>query len=151
VPPLRERKDDILVLLEYFLKRYAGKEGKHIRSIEKKTLEHLKCYDWPGNIRELENIIERSVILTSGNEFSVDEFWLHTQASQTAFRAQASQPFKEEKQRGEREIIEAALSESKGRVAGPLGAAAKLGLPASTLDSKIRALKIHKHDFKRVV
>jgi transcriptional regulator with GAF, ATPase, and Fis domain len=151
VPPLRERKEDILPLLEYFVKRYASKEGKHIRSIEKKTLGHLKNYEWPGNIRELENIIERSVILTSGDIFSVDEFWLHKHASQTAFRALPSQPFKEKKQRGERELIEAALAESKGRVAGALGAAAKLGLPPSTLDSKIRALKISKHHFKSVV
>jgi PAS domain S-box-containing protein len=151
VPPLRDRKEDIPLLLEYFVNHYASQAGKHIRSIDKETLERLHSYDWPGNIRELQNIIERSMILISGDVFSVDEFWLHKQASITAFRAHASQPFKEEKQRGEREIIEAALSESKGRVAGPLGAAAKLGLPPSTLDSKIRALQIHKHDFKRVV
>ena len=154
VPPLRERKEDIVPLLDYFVKRYADKEGKHIRSIEKKTLEHLQHYDWPGNIRELENIIERSVILTSGEVFSVDEFWLHKHVARTAFRAQPSQPtqlFKENKQHGERQIIEAALAESKGRVAGALGAAAKLGLPPSTLDSKIRALKINKHHFKSAV
>jgi PAS domain S-box-containing protein len=149
VPPLRERKDDILPLVEYFVKRYASQAGKHIRSIDKKTLEHLQSYEWPGNIRELQNVIERSVILSSGDVFSVDDSWLKKQASQTVILVQADQQFKD-KLREEREMIEAALSESKGRVAGPLGAAVKLGLPPSTLDSKIRSLKINKHQFKPV-
>jgi len=149
VPPLRERKDDLLLLLEYFVKRYASRAGKHIRSIDKKTLELFQSYQWPGNIRELQNVIERSVILSSGDVFSVDESWLPKASSQTVSPVQASQPFKGEP-RGKREIIEAALAESKGRVFGPLGAAAKLGLPPSTLDSKIRSLKINKQHFKPV-
>jgi len=147
VPSLRQRKEDILLLVEYFVKRYASRAGKNIRSIDKRTLDLLQSYEWPGNIRELQNIIERSVIVSSGDVFSVDESWLSVQSSQTASRVQASQPFKDEP-RSEREIIEAALAESRGRVAGPSGAAAKLGIPPSTLDSRIKALKINKSRFK---
>ncbi len=147
VPPLRERKDDILMLLEYFVKRYASRAGKNIRSIDKKTLELFQSYKWPGNIRELQNVIERSVIVSSGDVFSVDESWLPKELSQTASRVQASQPF-EGGPRDEREIIEAALAESRGRVSGPSGAAAKLGIPRSTLESRIKALKISKTRFK---
>src|SRR5262245_42914792 len=147
VPPLRERKDDILILLEYFVKRYASRIGKNIRSIDKKTLEIFQSYEWPGNIRELQNVIERSVIVSSGDVFSVDKSWLSKESSQTASPAKASQPTKGEP-RGEREIIEAALAESRGRVSGPSGAAAKLGIPPSTLESRIKALKIRKSQFK---
>jgi transcriptional regulator with GAF, ATPase, and Fis domain len=147
VPPLRERKDDILMLLEYFVQRYASRAGKTIRSIHKKTLELFQSYDWPGNIRELQNVVERSVILTSGDILSVDESWLSKQSSQRASRVQASRPFGDE-ERGEREIIEAALAESRGRVSGPTGAAAKLRVPRSTLEHRIRALKIDKSRFK---
>ena len=147
VPPLRERKDDILMLLEYFVKRYASRVGKNIRSIDKKTLELFQSYKWPGNIRELQNVIERSVIVCSGDVFSVDESWLPKESSQTASRVQASQPSKGGP-RDEREIIEAALAESRGRVSGPSGAAAKLGIPRSTLESRIKALKISKSRFK---
>ena len=147
VPPLRQRKEDILLLVEYFVKRYASRAGKNIRSIDKRTLELLQSYEWPGNIRELQNIIERSVIVSSGDVFSVDESWLSVQSSQAASRVQASQPFNDEPP-SEREIIEAALAVSRGRVAGPSGAAAKLGIPPSTLDSRIKALKINKSKFK---
>src|SRR6185436_3612042 len=81
VPPLRERKDDLLMLVEYFVQRYASQAGKNIRSIDKKTLDLLNAYDWPGNIRELQNVIERSVILSSADVFTVDELWLSTQSS----------------------------------------------------------------------
>jgi len=149
VPPLRERKDDILMLVEYFAQRYASRAGKTIRSIEKKTLELLQCYEWPGNIRELQNIIERSVILSSGEVLSVDEMWLSQETSQSAFRIEVSAPSKRiPEPRSEREIIEAALAESRGRVSGPSGAAAKLGIPPSTLDHRIKALKIQKKQFK---
>jgi transcriptional regulator with GAF, ATPase, and Fis domain len=144
MPPLRERKDDILMLVEYFVQRYARKAGKSIRTIEKKTLERLRAYDWPGNIRELQNVIERSVILTSGDVFAVDDVWL---SNESTSRVPTLAPLEREL-RTEREIIEAALVASRGRVSGPSGAAAKLQIPSSTLEHKIRALKIRKSQFK---
>jgi formate hydrogenlyase transcriptional activator len=149
VPPLRERKDDLLTLVEYFVQRYAKRAGKNIRSIDKKALDLLRSYDWPGNIRELQNIIERSVILSSGGEFSVDESWLSKETFPPAFRIEASVQSKSAfEPRGEREIIEAVLVETRGRIWGPSGAAAKLGIPPSTLDHRIKALKINKRHFK---
>lgn len=146
MPPLRERKDDILMLVEYFVQRYAKKAGKSIRIIEKKTLERLRAYDWPGNIRELQNVIERSVILSSGDVFAVDDVWLSKELSQASRATPLALP--ERELRTEREIIEAALVASRGRVSGPSGAAAKLQIPPSTLEHKIRALKIRKSQFK---
>jgi transcriptional regulator with GAF, ATPase, and Fis domain len=147
VPPLRERKGDILMLLEYFVKRFASRTGKNIRSIDKKTLELFQSYSWPGNIRELQNVIERSVILSSGDVFSVDESWLSKESAQTVSPPLASQPVNGEP-RDEREIIQAALAESRGRVSGPSGAAAKLGIPPSSLEYRIKVLKIRKSQFK---
>jgi PAS domain S-box-containing protein len=147
VPPLRERKDDILMLVEYFVQRYASRTGKNIRSIDKRTLELFQSYEWPGNIRELQNIIERSVILSSRDVFSVDESWFSRQSSAAEARVQSSPAF-EGAGRSGREMIEAALAESRGRVSGPSGAAAKLRIPPSTLESRIKALKIRKSDFK---
>jgi formate hydrogenlyase transcriptional activator len=148
VPPLRERKEDILMLVEYFVQRYANRAGKDIRSIDKKTLDLLQSYDWPGNIRELQNVIERSVIVSSGDVFSVDELWLSTTPS-SAPRVEAPAATNAEGEPwDEREIIEAALAETRGRVSGPLGAGAKLGIPPSTLDHRIKALKINKNQFK---
>ena len=149
VPPLRERKDDILMLVEYFVQRYATKAGKNIRSIDKMTLDLLQSYEWPGNIRELQNVIERSVILSPGEVFSVDESWLSNEPSRPASRVKELALFKGEvEHRSEKEIIEAALAETRGRVSGPDGAAAKLGIPPSTLDHRIKALRIHKKQFK---
>jgi formate hydrogenlyase transcriptional activator len=149
VPPLRERKDDLLMLVEYFVQRYAKRAGKNIRSIDKKALALLRSYDWPGNIRELQNIIERSVILSSGGEFSIDESWLSKETFPSASRSEASEYFKSDVElRSEREIIEAALAETRGRVSGISGAATKLGIPPSTLDHRIKALKIDKKQFK---
>jgi len=149
VPPLRERKDDLLMLVEYFVQRYAKRAGKSIRSIEKKVLDLLRAYDWPGNIRELQNIIERSVILSSGGEFSVDESWLSRETLAPASRIEASPQFKSTVEpRSEREIIETVLAETRGRVWGSSGAAAKLGLAPSTLDHRIKALGIDKKQFK---
>jgi PAS domain S-box-containing protein len=149
VPPLRERKDDLLMLVEYFVQRYAKRVGKNIRSIDKKTLDLLQSYDWPGNIRELQNIIERSVILSSGEVFSVDESWLSKETFPPPFRIEASVQSKSAvESRGEREIIEAVLVETRGRIWGPSGAAAKLGIPPSTLDHRIKALRINKRQFK---
>ena len=149
VPPLRERKDDLLMLVEYFVQRYAKRAGKNIRSIDKKGLALLRSYDWPGNIRELQNIIERGVILSSGGEFSVDESWLSKETFPPVPGRQASAHLRSGGEpRSEREVIEGALTETKGRVSGPSGAAAKLGMPPSTLDHRIRALKIDKTQFK---
>lgn len=144
VPPLRKRKEDIPMLIEYFVKRYAEKAGKQIRKIDKNTLELCQSYPWPGNIRELQNIVERSVILTSGDTFWIEKAWL---ASPEPAQQEVAGPLPDTLQNQEREIIESALSECKGKVAGPRGAAAKLGIPRSTLDSKIKQLKIKKHKF----
>jgi PAS domain S-box-containing protein len=144
VPPLRERKEDIPMLVEYFVKRYAENVGKQICKIDLNTLELCQAYSWPGNIRELQNIVERSVILTGGDTFSIEKAWL---ACPEPARQELPSPLPDTLQNQEREIIEAALAECKGRVAGPKGAAAKLGIPRSTLDSKIKQLKIKKHKF----
>jgi len=146
VPPLRERKDDILMLVEYFAQRYAARAGKHIRLIDKKTLELLQSYDWPGNIRELQNVIERSVIVSETETFSIDESWLSRKAAPSYSKSHLDLAEKLAAQ--EKELIEAALRECGGRVYGPSGAAAKLGMPRSTLETKIRSLKVNKHRFK---
>jgi formate hydrogenlyase transcriptional activator len=147
VPPLRKRRDDIPILIEYFVKRFAEKMAKRIHRIDKRTLELCDRYPWPGNIRELQNIVERSVILCSGDTFSIDEAWL---SSQAPFRTDGSGPLPETLQDQEKEMIEAALRKSRGKVAGPRGAAATLGIPASTLESKIKQLRIEKRRFTSV-
>jgi PAS domain S-box-containing protein len=144
VPPLRARKEDIPLLVEYFINRYATKAGKRIKGINAAALERLKSYQWPGNIRELQNVIERSVIVCEGDNFAVDESWLSRRPAEPIQPGVLSRiPAVQEKQ-----AIEAALAESQGRVSGPSGAAARLGIPPSTLDSKIRALGIKKARFK---
>ena len=150
VPPLRERRDDILMLVEYFVRRYAARAGKKIVSIDKKTLDLLQAYDWPGNIRELQNVIERSMILSVSEVFAVDESWLSTRSVPPPPRVAASAPSapSQGEPRSERETIEAALAECRGRVGGASGAAAKLGIPPSTLDHRIKALNINKAQFK---
>jgi transcriptional regulator with GAF, ATPase, and Fis domain len=149
VPPLRERGDDILVLVEHLVQRYARIAGKNIRSIGKNTLELFESYDWPGNIRELQNVIERSVILTSGDILRVDESWLSKKSSQHSNSVEVSNGCGSDRDE-ERKIIEAALRGSRGRVSGPLGAAAKLKVPPTTLENKIKALNIRKSLFKFV-
>ena len=146
VPPLRERQEDIPVLVKYLIDRYARKAGKNIRGVNKRSLELLQSYPWPGNIRELQNVIERSVIVCETENLSVDESWLSRQAPVT--RPQSDPGLSRKPAAQEKEIIEGALRESRGRVAGPSGAASKLGIPGSTLESKIRSLKINKHRFK---
>jgi len=146
MPPLRERREDIPLLVEYFIDRFARKAGKKIRRINKKTLELLQSYPWPGNIRELQNVIERSVIISEGENFSVDESWLSRRQVPSGLKGQIE--LSQSLAAHEKEVIEAALSESGGRVFGPSGAAAKLGIPRSTLESKIRSLKIDKNRFK---
>ncbi|HJY89416.1 MAG TPA: sigma-54 dependent transcriptional regulator, partial [Candidatus Acidoferrum sp.] len=146
IPALRERKEDIPLLVEYFIDRYARKAGKNIKRVNKKTLELLQLYPWPGNIRELQNVIERSVIVCETENFLVDESWLSHQPPE---RKSEGQLYLSEKVAAqEKEIIETALRDSQGRVFGPSGAAAKLGIARSTLESKIRSLKINKNRFK---
>ena len=145
VPPLRNRKEDIPMLVEYFVKRYAEKARKQISKIDKNTLKLCQSYPWPGNIRELQNIVERSVILCSGDTLWVDPAWL---SSQVPHQPKLPGPLTETLlETREKEMIEAALAESKGKVAGPDGAAAKLGIPRSTLDGKIKQLNIKKYKF----
>jgi transcriptional regulator with PAS, ATPase and Fis domain len=146
VPPLRERKDDVLMLLEYFVRRYAAKVGKKFGKIDKRTLQLFRSYDWPGNIRELQNVVERSVIVSSGDVFCVDEAWLFTDSRHGRSRQPYSVSADEDSMR-QRQIIEAALAECRGRVSGPNGAAAKLRIAPSTLESKIKSLKINKSHF----
>ena len=146
MPPLRERREDIPLLVEYFIDRYSSKAGKKIRGIHRATLDRLQSYAWPGNIRELQNVIERSIILSETENFVVDESWLPVeQDPQGQTGSLARMPASQEK-----DAIEAALSAATGRISGPSGAAAKLGVPPSTLDSKIKALRINKHRFRVV-
>ena len=144
VPPLRHRPEDIPLLVEYFVKRFGERMGKHIRRIDKRTLELCQSYAWPGNIRELQNIVERSMIVCTGDPFTMNEAWLSGHGA-AAVPAPAMLP--ETLQGQERKLIEAALARSRGKVAGAKGAAAILGIPASTLESKIRLLKIEKQRF----
>jgi transcriptional regulator with GAF, ATPase, and Fis domain len=145
MPLLRQRREDIPLLVEYFIDRYSSKTGKKIRGIERSTLDRLISYAWPGNIRELQNVIERSLVLCEEEIFTVDESWLSVSCGEpdrtprTLLRIPPSE---------EKKTIEAALAEAQGRVSGPTGAAVRLGIPATTLDSKIRALGINKHRFK---
>ena len=145
MPSLRERTDDIPLLVDYFVGRFGKKAGKKFRTIDKKTVQLFEAYEWPGNVRELQNVIERAVILSEGDIFCVDETWLKRQAPQFAGPAVA---LNGALQRQEKEMIEAALAEARGRVSGPDGAATKLGLPRPTLDAKIKRLGIDKYRFK---
>jgi formate hydrogenlyase transcriptional activator len=152
IPPLRERKDDISVLVEYLVERYAKKTGKRFGHIKKSTLALFQAYNWPGNIRELQNVVERAVILCEGETFSVDETWLQAKATQPAARVLPRPGMLEEVENEfaerERKIIESALEASRGRVAGENGAAERLGIPPQTLDSKIANLGIDKRRLK---
>jgi PAS domain S-box-containing protein len=145
IPPLRERREDIPMLVRYFIDRYARKAGKRIRSVSNKTLELLQSYPWPGNIRELQNVIERSVIVCDTENFSVDESWLSRGPVPTQ---SVDQALPEKLAIEEKAMIETALAQTRGQVAGAFGAAAKLGMPASTLESKIKTLRISKRRFK---
>src|SRR5271156_6207217 len=141
VPSLRERPEDILLLAKYFIERYAAKEGKRIRRVEKRTAELLEGYRWPGNIRELQNVIERAMILSDSDTFFVEGAWLQPEAEprvglQPSLRSQ------------ERELIEAALAETHGRISGPDGAARRLGVPRTTLEWKVKSLRINKHQYR---
>jgi PAS domain S-box-containing protein len=143
MPSLRERKQDIPLLVEYFIHRYARKTGKTFQRVSKRTLDLLQSYPWPGNVRELQNVIERSVVISDTDEFTVDESWLTTRVAVKSARALPSTLAAHEKA-----LIEGALRASDGQVFGPTGAAARLGIPRSTLESRIRALKINKRRFR---
>jgi formate hydrogenlyase transcriptional activator len=143
MPPLRDRLEDIAVLVEYFIDRYARKAGKTLRRVSKRTLERLKAYPWPGNIRELQNVIERSVIVSDTDEFTVDDSWLSTRPVVESRLGISGALASHEKA-----LIEDALRATRGRVSGPSGAAARLGIPRSTLESRIRTLKINKSHFR---
>ena len=145
LPSLRERVDDIPLLVEYFIDRYAKKAGKNFSNITNKTLQLFQAYDWPGNIRELQNVIERAVILCDGETFSVDEAWLKRASSPVS---DPVVPFVTTLVERERQMIETALAQCQGRVSGANGAAKKLGIPRQTLDARIASLGIDKHRFK---
>jgi transcriptional regulator with GAF, ATPase, and Fis domain len=149
IPSLRERVNDIPLLVEYLIDRYAKKAGKNIRKIERKTLELFKAYKWPGNIREMQNVVERAVILSDGETFSVDETWLtHDSSPRSSALDMPLRASLRLDENQEKEIIETALAECGGRISGPSGAATKLGIPRQTLESKITNLGINKHRFK---
>jgi PAS domain S-box-containing protein len=147
VPPLRQRREDIAMLLEYFLHRYAHQTRKVFKSIDKRTLDFFEAYDWPGNIRELQNIVERSVILSPDDVFCADNSWLPSiPCSQRT--PQTREDVSDDDSEHERMMIVSALTQSRGRISGPRGAAAALGLPPSTLEALIKKLNIRKNRFK---
>jgi formate hydrogenlyase transcriptional activator len=141
VPPLRERREDILLLAKYFIDRYAASAGKRIRSVDKRTAQLLEAYHWPGNIRELQNVIQRAVILCRTQTLAVEEAWF----SPTPGGLCAPQ---QRRSSAEKERIEAALAECRGRISGPNGAAGKLGMQRTTLESRIKKLCINKYQFQ---
>jgi formate hydrogenlyase transcriptional activator len=141
VPPLDERREDILLLAKYFIERYAANAGKSIRSVDKRTAQLLEDYHWPGNIRELQNVIQRAVILCGAQTLAVEEAWL----SSTPERLYEPQ---QRRSNGEKELIEATLAECRGRISGPNGAATKLGMRRTTLESRIKKLRINKHRYQ---
>jgi transcriptional regulator with GAF, ATPase, and Fis domain len=146
LPTLRQRSEDIPLLVTYFLNRYARKAGKHFTAVDKQSLDLLQSYAWPGNIRELQNVIERSVVVSDSQIFSVDESWLSRRPSSSNVAVQPGLFTRLPAE--EKAVIEAALRECGGRVYGPSGAAAKLGMPRTTLESKIKSLKINKNRFR---
>jgi PAS domain S-box-containing protein len=148
VPPLRERQEDVLMLLEHFVHRFAQKMGKHFKKIDKRTVELFRSYPWPGNIRELQNVVERSVIVSSDGEFCVDAAWLSRDSRRVSLPQQPEPADADEDANRERQIIEDALAGSRGRVSGPDGAAARLRVPPSTLEHRIKKLRIRKSHFK---
>jgi len=145
IPPLRERTEDIPLLVEYLIERYARKAGKKITNVDRSTLELFEDYDWPGNIRELQNVIERAVILCETATLSVDETWFRRDSKSGGDQVL---PLTTALTENERDIIEKALAESAGQVGGATGAAARLGIPRQTLDSKIKMLGINKFRYK---
>jgi len=149
ISALRERAADISLIVEYLIDRYARRTAKKIRTIEGKTMKLLKAYDWPGNIRELQNVIERAVILCETETFTVDEAWLKRELSPASTREDVQgESLRRLDRDREKEMIEAALAGSRGRISGPFGAAARLGIPRQTLESRIASLGINRYRFK---
>jgi formate hydrogenlyase transcriptional activator len=148
MPSLRQRAGDIPLLVEYFLDGFARKIGKKFRRIEKRTMEVLRAYAWPGNVRELQNMIERAVTLSDSDIFSIDEAWLKREPPEAS---DTSAALSGALLAHEKDAIEIALTQSHGRISGPAGAAARLGIPATTLESKIKRLGIDKHRFKQAL
>ena len=144
-PSLRDRREDIPLLVEYLIERYGKKAGKKIRVITKDTLDLFQAYDWPGNVRELQNVVERAVILCDGETFSVDGAWLQRESPQST---RSTVPLVARLEEREKEAIESALAECEGRISGPSGAATKLGIPRQTLEWKIAKLRIDRYRFK---
>ncbi len=147
IPPLRERPEDIPLLVQHFARQFARRMNKSVEGISTETMDALSRHTWPGNIRELQNLIERAVVFYVQGNLSVKKSWLSREWSHNE---QIKPPAIKTSAMSDRESIRAALSETKGRVSGPFGAAAKLGMPASTLESKIKSLNINKHSFKTV-
>jgi formate hydrogenlyase transcriptional activator len=145
IPALRDRPEDIPLLVRHFARKFATEMNKDIDAISYETMEALTRYSWPGNIRELQNVMERAVVVYESGNLSVKKSWLSRQCSCVVPATQT--PFKRDAGR-DREMIGAALAETRGRVSGPLGAAAKLGIPSSTLESKIKSMNINKYSFK---
>jgi formate hydrogenlyase transcriptional activator len=148
LPSLRERVDDIPLLVGYLVERYSKKAGKKIKTISRKTLDLFQSYDWPGNIRELQNVVERAVILSDSETFSVDQTWLKREPSRESRHEGVPSHALRRDPSLEKQLIEAALTESGGRISGATGAAKKLGIPRQTLESKIRSLGIDKRRFR---
>jgi formate hydrogenlyase transcriptional activator len=146
VPSLRERRDDIPLLVEYLIERYAKPARKKFRSVSRRSLDLLQAYDWPGNVRELQNVIERAVILSDGDSLTVNETWLHGDTPTPPGPVLSINTHIVDQ---ERQMIEAALAETGGKISGLTGAASRLGLPRQTLESRIRSLGIDKFRFKR--
>ena len=149
LPSLRERADDIPLLVEYLIERYTKKAGKKIKTISKKTLDLFQRYDWPGNIRELQNVVERAVILSDSETFSVDQTWLKRERSQASRESSTVSYGLRRDPLVEKQLIEETLAECGGRISGATGAAKKLGIPRQTLESKIRSLGIDKYKSAR--
>jgi PAS domain S-box-containing protein len=145
VPPLRERKDDIPLLVQHFVQVSAARHGKTIRSIEKGAMEMLLSYGWPGNVRELRNVIATSVIISPGEDLVIDEELLF---GSPVVGNIGDGTLETKVAEYERSLIEHALMETHGRVSGPSGAATLLGTPASTLSARIKVLKIDVAKFK---
>jgi formate hydrogenlyase transcriptional activator len=148
MPSLRERAADIPILVEYFIARFGKKMGKKFQTVEKKTLKIMQEYEWPGNVRELQNVIERAVTLSDSDTFAVDESWLKREPAEVPHSSVALNGVL---LAHEKEVIEAALAQSHGRISGPAGAATKLDVPDSTLEAKIKRLGIDKYRFKSKV
>jgi formate hydrogenlyase transcriptional activator len=151
MPPLRDRRADIPMLVEYFASRFGARLGRKLEAIDRDTMQRLSDYPWPGNVRELQNVVERAAILADDGVLRVEHMDLHF-AGPRAAGAAASRPEAAGAGRGlrenEKQLIESALAECHGQVSGVRGAAAKLGVPSTTLESMIKRYGIDKQRFR---